>query len=185
MAHVRTLRSLMSASNEGLAKEHYRTALRLAPERHVYGDAALRLPELLHSRGRAKPRSKTRLNHCWTTWLLPRPSVFGVKGSRYAVARARLAHAAGEGRRFRLGMPKTRYERPASRDTRLRPTPGRRPPRRCRPKDAQGRCATTRPVTGVGGRESRLRQCSGMTPDGVAAASREWRRGLGQLMAAS
>jgi predicted Zn-dependent protease len=47
MAHEHLAELDVRAGQRATAKEHYRNALRLAPERHVYGDAALRLPELL------------------------------------------------------------------------------------------------------------------------------------------
>lgn len=82
------------------AKAHYRMALRLAPERHVYGDAALRLPELLIEDGGDDQRNEARsLLDAITTSDL----AFASQRFRYAVARARLARASGntvEARRY-------------------------------------------------------------------------------------
>jgi tetratricopeptide (TPR) repeat protein len=75
------------------AAAHFRTALRLAPERNAYGDAALRLPELLIEDGGDENRAEALevLNAIASTdW------VFASQRFRYAVARARLARASGE-----------------------------------------------------------------------------------------
>ena len=70
------------------AETHYREALRLAPERNVYGDAALRLPELLIEDGSEEKREQA-------TELLDAVGesdlAFASQRFRYAVARARIA----------------------------------------------------------------------------------------------
>jgi tetratricopeptide (TPR) repeat protein len=75
------------------AETHYRDALRLAPERNVYGDAALRLPELLIEDGGEEKREQARelLDAIPGTDL-----VFASQRFRYAVARARLARESGD-----------------------------------------------------------------------------------------
>ena len=58
MAHEHLGEIDVSEGQPASAVEHYRTALRLAPERNVYGDAALRLPELLIEEGGTHKRSE-------------------------------------------------------------------------------------------------------------------------------
>jgi tetratricopeptide (TPR) repeat protein len=74
------------------AEAHYRTALRLSPERHVFGDAALRLPELLIEDGSDSKRVEARE---LLDGLTPDDLVFASQRFRYAVARARLERASG------------------------------------------------------------------------------------------
>lgn len=73
------------------AVAHYRAALRLAPERHTYGDAALRLPELLIEDGSDPAREEARQV---LDAIPPDRLVFASQRFRFAVARARLARAA-------------------------------------------------------------------------------------------
>jgi tetratricopeptide (TPR) repeat protein len=92
MAHEHLAELDVREGERSSAKAHYRTALRLAPQRHVYGDAALRLPELLIEDGGDDERDEAvRLLDAITTSDL----VFASQRFRYAVARARLAHASG------------------------------------------------------------------------------------------
>lgn len=70
------------------AEAHYREALRIAPERNVYGDAALRLPELLIDAGGDAEREEARV---MLDAIPPTELVFSSQRFRYAVARARLA----------------------------------------------------------------------------------------------
>jgi tetratricopeptide (TPR) repeat protein len=82
------------------AEAHYREALRLSPERHVYGDARLRLPELLLEDGSTEARREAgELLEA----LPPVALTFSSQRFRYAVARARLARNSGhwaEARRY-------------------------------------------------------------------------------------
>jgi tetratricopeptide (TPR) repeat protein len=82
------------------AEAHYREALRLSPERHVWGDARLRLPELLIEDGSdAARREAEELLDA----LPPVALTFSSQRFRYAVARARLARNSGnaaEARRY-------------------------------------------------------------------------------------
>lgn len=71
---------------------HYREALRLSPERHVYGDARLRLPELLIEDGSDEARREAGE---LLDALPPVALTFSSQRFRYAVARARLAHISG------------------------------------------------------------------------------------------
>jgi tetratricopeptide (TPR) repeat protein len=73
------------------ALEHYRAALQLAPERNYYGDAALRLPELLIDSGRREQLAEAE---AVLQAVEPADLVFASQRFRYAVARARLARAA-------------------------------------------------------------------------------------------
>jgi tetratricopeptide (TPR) repeat protein len=75
------------------AEAHYRAALRLAPKRNVYGDAALRLPELLIDDGCDATRSEASEV---LDAIASRDLVFASQRFRYAVARARLARASGD-----------------------------------------------------------------------------------------
>jgi tetratricopeptide (TPR) repeat protein len=92
MAHEHLAELDVREGQRSSAKAHYRMALRLAPQRHVYGDAALRLPELLIEDGGDDERDESSAaagrDHDKRSRL--RESAF-----RYAVARARLAHASG------------------------------------------------------------------------------------------
>jgi hypothetical protein len=92
MAHEHLAELDVRDGQRAPAKEHYRTALRLAPERHVYGDAALRLPELLIEDGGTEERNEAEslLGN-----VAHHDLVFRSQRFRYAVARARLAHAGG------------------------------------------------------------------------------------------
>jgi tetratricopeptide (TPR) repeat protein len=73
------------------AVAHFTAALRLAPVRHTYGDAALRLPELLIEDGSDRAREEaTQVLDAMASGDL----VFASQRFRYAVARARIAHAA-------------------------------------------------------------------------------------------
>jgi predicted Zn-dependent protease len=92
MAHEHLAELDLREGQRASAKDHYRTALRLAPERHVYGDAALRLPELLIEDGEAKGRSEAE---SLLANVADQNLVFSSQRFRYAVARARLAQAAG------------------------------------------------------------------------------------------
>jgi tetratricopeptide (TPR) repeat protein len=82
------------------AVAHYREALRFSPERHVYGDARLRLPELLIEDGSVEAqREAGELLEA----LPPVALTFSSQRFRYAVARARLARNSGhlaEARRY-------------------------------------------------------------------------------------
>ena len=82
------------------AERHYREALRLSPERHVWGDARLSLPELLIEDGsdEAQREAGGLLDA-----LPPIALTFSSQRFRYAVARARLARDSGhraEARRY-------------------------------------------------------------------------------------
>jgi tetratricopeptide (TPR) repeat protein len=93
MAHEHLAELDVREGQRSSAKAHYRMALRLSPERHVYGDAALRLPELLLEDGGEDQRDEARsLLDVITTSDL----VFASQRFRYAVARARLARASGD-----------------------------------------------------------------------------------------
>jgi tetratricopeptide (TPR) repeat protein len=93
MAHEHLAELDVREGDRSAAAAHFRTALRLAPERNVYGDAALRLPELLIEDGGGENREEAReaLDAIASTDL-----VFASQRFRYAVARARLARASGE-----------------------------------------------------------------------------------------
>lgn len=82
------------------AEAHYREALRLSPERHMYGDARLRLPELLIEDGSDEARREAGE---LLDALPPVALTFSSQRFRYAVARARLARMSGhraEARRY-------------------------------------------------------------------------------------
>lgn len=75
------------------AESHYREALRLSPEPYLWGDARLRLPELLIEDGSAEARREaTELLDA----LSPVALTFSSQRFRYAVARARLARSSGQ-----------------------------------------------------------------------------------------
>jgi tetratricopeptide (TPR) repeat protein len=74
------------------AEAHYREALRLSPERHVWGDARLRLPELLIEDGNDETRREAGE---LLDALPPVALTFSSQRFRYAVARARLARNSG------------------------------------------------------------------------------------------
>ena len=75
------------------AEDHFRAAMRLAPERHTRGDAALRLPELLIEDDTDESRCEARQV---LDAIPPDSLVFAGQRFRFAVARARLAQAEGE-----------------------------------------------------------------------------------------
>ena len=75
------------------AEAHFRAAMRLSPERNTRGDAELRLPELLIEDDTDESRWEARqvldaIRHG--------SLVFASQRFRFAVARARLAHAEGD-----------------------------------------------------------------------------------------
>ncbi len=92
MAHEHLAELDVREGHRSPAAAHYRLALRLAPERHVYGDAALRLPELLIEDGGDNGCREAREV---LDGITPSDLVFASQRFRYAVARARLARAAG------------------------------------------------------------------------------------------
>ena len=77
------------------AADHYRTALQLAPTRNAYGDARLRLPELLIEAGGPEQRAEA---DAILDSIAPRDLVFASQRFRYAVCRVRLAQARGDAR---------------------------------------------------------------------------------------
>lgn len=74
------------------AEAHFREALSLSPERHFWGDARLRLPELLVEDGSEEARREAEE---LLDALSPVALTFSNQRFRYAVARARLARASG------------------------------------------------------------------------------------------
>jgi tetratricopeptide (TPR) repeat protein len=90
MAHEQLAELDEREGRRAMALEHYRVALQLAPERNSYGDAELRLPELLIEGGRREQLAEAEavLQAVDLADL-----VFASQRFRYAVARARLARA--------------------------------------------------------------------------------------------
>lgn len=99
MAHEHLAELDVREGHRSSAEAHYRTALRLAPQRHVFGDAALRLPELLIEDGGDGKRDEARQ---LLARIPPANLVWASQRFRHAVARARLAHAAGNQAEARL-----------------------------------------------------------------------------------
>lgn len=75
------------------AEDHFRAALRLAPERKTRGDAELRLPELLIEDDTEESRREAREV---LDAISPGSLVFASQRFRFAVANARLARADGD-----------------------------------------------------------------------------------------
>ncbi len=92
MAHEHLAELDVREGHRSSAAAHYRMALRLAPERHVYGDAGLRLPELLIEGGGDNEHGEARE---LLDGITPSDLVFASQRFRYAVVRARLARASG------------------------------------------------------------------------------------------
>lgn len=94
VAHEALGESYAREGSSADAEEQYRTALRLSQEGPVRGDAPLRLPELLiETGGKDKHAEAERILDAID---VEGDLVFASQRFRYAVCRARLAHARGD-----------------------------------------------------------------------------------------
>ena len=93
MAHEQLGELDAREGHRSAAEAHFRAAMRLAPERHTRGDAALRLPELLIEDDTDESRREARQV---LDAIPPDSLVFAAQRFRFAVARARLAQAEGD-----------------------------------------------------------------------------------------